>query len=322
MGITPQHDVSTLSSTAVRLGLPQYLRVVVTRSCPLACGYCHAEGDPGKNGLGPNTDERTELVLAAVANGIRKIKLLGGEPLVATEAPKLIAGIKRGAPHVDLSIITSGVGPPGRLDALFEAGLDRANLSIHGWGKAAFAQRKGTEKMLAFRDQSLASLIARGRPLKLNYVYGGPADLPDLGDLLGWAADRGALVNVLDDLGKDIGAAGVLHAVRQLRGPEASLRVSPDPDSLDTLRLTWSDGLEVEVKHLSLGVLAPWVSCAKCPVRSRCREGIHAVRLTYDGVFRTCMDRPDIGLALVPILRREGQGGVAKAMRTWLREQS
>lgn len=298
---------------------PRYLRVVVTRACPLACAYCHAEGDPGQDTGGPTVEERALLVLAGVANGIRKIKLLGGEPLIAKDAPALVYRVKAAAPAVDVSIITSGVAPTARLDALFDAGLDRANLSIHGWSAKAFARRRGTERMRAMRDDTLAALAQRGRPLKLNYVYGGQDDVDDLDALLDWAAGRAVVVNVLDDLGRpEIGSNGVLAAVRQLRGRERGLRVSPDADSLDTLRLTWVDGLEVEVKHLTLGDLAPWRACAACPVRARCREGIHAVRLSYDGVLRTCMDRPDVGVGLLPVLRSEGVGRVTQRWQGWL----
>ena len=71
---------------------------------------------------------------------------------------------------------------------------------------------------------------------------------------------------------------------------------------------------------MALGDLAPWRACAACPVRTRCREGIHAVRLTYDGVLRTCMDRPDIGIAMLRVLRAEGPGRAAELWRRWIAE--
>ena len=78
----------------------------------------------------------------------------------------------------------------------------------------------------------------------------------------------------------------------------ADSRPEPDPASLPTERLSWGDGLVVEVKDHRLGDVAPWKACTGCPKRARCGEGIHAVRLSHTGVLRPCMDRPDLGVDL------------------------
>lgn len=300
-----------------RLGAPKYLRVVVTRRCPLSCTYCHAEGDPGTDTLRPTNAERAALILVGASLGVRKVKFLGGEPLVDQGLPDLVRRLRADDATLDLSVITSGVAGPDRIDALFDAGLSRANLSVHGFDLDAFARRGGTPRMHALRDGSLERLITHGRPLKLNYVYSGPDDEPDLDRLLTWAAPRPVVVNVLDELGADLGPSAVLEAVRRLRGPEADLRVEPDAMSLDTLRLSWTDGLEVEVKHQRLGELAPWKACATCPLRARCGEGIHAFRLDFEGVLRPCMDRPDLRLPLLPLLRERGPVAVRDAWAAW-----
>ncbi len=289
-----------------------YLRVVVTTRCGLRCAYCHAEGDPVSAG---DLDAPTlsALINALVDTGARKIKFLGGEPLLRADLPEVIRAVNR--PGIDLSVITSGTAPLANLDACFAAGLHRANISVHGFTREAFALRRGNARAFALREATLARLLELGRPLKLNYVYGNTSDLPDLDALLAWAAGRPLVVNVLDDLNGPVGPDGVRAAVCQLRGAPRGEREEPDPYSLPTRRLSWADGLEVEIKHQRLGQLAPWRACAACPRRERCGEGIDAIRLAHDGVLRPCMDRPDLGTPLVPVLGAGGPAAVTAAAR-------
>jgi molybdenum cofactor biosynthesis enzyme MoaA len=308
---------------------PSYLRVVVTARCSLACSYCHQEGDPAsavQSGL--PTDELAALLATAVGGGVRKLKFLGGEPLLRADLPEQIRRLRALDPSLDISLITAGAVDPQRLRACFEAGLSRANLSIHGWGAAAFAERTGRgERARRLRDACLALLLEQGRFLKLNFVWRGPQDDEDLGALLDHVAGLPVVVGVLDDLGEaSLGPAAVREALGRLRGPPAEALPEPDPHSLPTLRLRWSDGLEVEVKDHHLGELAPWKSCLSCPVRAACREGIHALRLTHEGRLRPCMDRPDIGVDLREAWRMGGATLAATswrvAVRSWARPAS
>jgi len=308
---------------------PSYLRVVVTARCSLACDYCHKEGDlatAAARGLEPEV--LAALLGVAVDQGIAKLKFLGGEPLLRADLPQVIAHLRRQAPDLDISLITAGAVDVSRLDACFQAGLSRANLSIHGFSLDAFAER--THRGLpafARRQAVLARLLAEGRFLKLNFVWRGPADDADLGALLAWAAGRPVVVGVLDDLSDPaLGPQAVRAAVTRLRGVPVRARAEPDPNSLPTLRLHWSDGLEVEVKDHQLGRVAPWRACAACPVRGQCREGIHALRLSHDGWLRPCMDRADLCVDLRRPLARGGTPAVAQAwqsgVRAWLRSAS
>lgn len=298
---------------------PTYLRVLVTGACPMRCRYCHAEGE-SLSGLSPEqrrglcTEDLKGCLETAVRVGIRKFKFLGGEPLLRTDLPEVIAHLRRLAPDADLSLITAGVALRDRIEHLFEHGLDRANLTVHGFGPEAFARRGGTPHLLRMRDETLEFLVRAGRPLKLNYVYGGPEDDGDLRLLLDRAADCGVLVNVLDDLSDPCASARtVTMALRRAHGEWLVEEEDRDPHSLPTTRLEWPDGLRVEVKTASLGAIAPWKWCGTCAQRPRCREGIFALRLGVTGNLRLCMDRPDLALPLADVLR----DGTGKAAEEW-----
>lgn len=294
---------------------PSYLRIVVTTSCPLRCDYCHMEGDPWSGGpRGLDGETLSRLLEAAARCGIQKFKYLGGEPLARRDLPEITARLRAAAPRSDISVISSGVGAPDRFDALFDAGLDRANLSIHGWSLASFSRRGGTDRGFALRQACIDRVLAQGRLVKLNYVIDG-TEGDDLTDLLDWAADRPVVVNLLDDLTDEDASSGtVALLLKSLRGPWVRAVPEPDPHSLPTTRLHWADGLEIELKTEQLGLLAPWRACRLCPVRLRCREGIFAVRLNHRGELQPCMDRPDVRLPLVPILQA---GGVDAVVQAW-----
>jgi cyclic pyranopterin phosphate synthase len=286
-----------------------YLRVIVTTRCPLACTYCHAEGSrPDAHGELP-LEELVALLNVAVSQGVRKIKLLGGEPLARKDLPELIAAVAR--PGLDLSLITSGAVRADRVDACFAAGLTRANLSIHGWTEAGFAARAQRPHAYALRAAVIARLLAHGRFLKLNYVWRGPGDDADLAGLLAWAAEKPVTIGLLDELSLGLGHRPLLEALNRLRGPWASATPEPDPNSLPTTILRWHDGLSVEVKDHRLGDVSPWKSCTTCPLRARCGEGVHALRLTHTGELKPCMDRADLGVDLRAALR------AGNAANTW-----
>lgn len=300
---------------------PRYLRVVATTRCNYRCGFCHMEGDPHVAGASPELDaERLVASLtAAVSAGVRKIKFLGGEPLLRRDLPTVIAALRRVAPEVDVSVITAGVVPVDALVAAYAAGLTRVNVSIHGWRPEALARNirvpDAWARRAAFLDAAIAESERRGVPIKLNYVWSGEAQREDLAAFLDWAAAKPVVVNVLDDLARDLSwehLAGVLHA---LRGPHAWERTVDDPDSLATLHRGWSDGLHVELKHLRLGDVAPYAACGDCAERSSCREGIVALRLTHRGGIQPCMERPDLAFELADYAQTNGPMLAASMLR-------
>lgn len=282
----------------------RYLRIVVTTSCPMRCSFCHMEGDPydPKQPQELSTEELRMFLSIAVRAGVRKFKFLGGEPLIRKDIPLLVKHLRDAAPTSDISIITSGVGDENQLHALFDAGLDRANLSIHGWGLSRFLEHGRSSAQYQKRKRVLDILFAYGRPLKLNYVYTGSGVEEDLREFLSWSCGKPIVVNLLDDLKNPLFSSHTIEAVLvAMRGPWSQRLFDSDPNSLVTEHLIWDDGLRVEVKTQRLGEVAPWKCCRSCVVRSGCREGIHALRLTHQGVLQPCMDRLDLGLPLRPL---------------------
>jgi len=283
----------------------------------MKCPYCHGEGEkvnaPEKSRL--ETEELASIVITGVvAEGVKKLKFLGGEPLVRKDLPEIIKRTRAASPNLDISIITSGVAPIGLLKSCFSAGLSRCNVSVHGWRPGDFLKRGGSMKLFEMRKAFIEFLLNTGRPTKMNYVYTGEDVEEDLSEFLKWGSDKPIVINVLDDLTRnDFNEETILNVLQKLYGAWTTQKTDCDPNSLDTVRLKWPDGLEVEVKNKHLGEIAPWRACNGCPKRNNCREGILALRLNPDGVLRICMDRPDLGIDLGHVLAISGVGGVKQA---------
>ena len=302
---------------------PTYFRAIVWTGCTLRCSYCHAEGDSqrGDEARGLPTHILTGCLKAAAAAGFRKFKLMGGEPLLRTDLPQIVAALRRCAPTADISVITNGTTSVEKMAALLEAGMDRANITIHGWTQQAFAARGGTAAMYQRRMAMLEYLAGSGRPVKVNYVYTGPSCHPDLAGLLDWAAGLSVVVGLLDDLNDVTAGPHTIHVVlNELRGKPASNKEHEDTHSLATTHLCFDDGLKVEVKTSHLRDLSPWKACTCCPRRSTCREGIYAMRLTHDGDLMPCMYRPSVLRAPLRRWVENDNVGAPAQLRAYLEE--
>ncbi|HDZ61925.1 MAG TPA: GTP 3',8-cyclase MoaA [Nitrospirae bacterium] len=108
-----------------------YLRISVTDKCNLKCVYC----SPGKD---IKYFDKTEVltfeeivrfVNIVRKNGLRKIRITGGEPLMKKNITRLISSIKQ-AGIQDLSLTTNGTKLAGLAVELKKAGLDRVNISL------------------------------------------------------------------------------------------------------------------------------------------------------------------------------------------------
>jgi cyclic pyranopterin phosphate synthase len=133
------------------LGRPvTYLRISVTEHCSLACGSC----EPRTEGHGPKAMSRNEivrLVKVFTSLGIRKIHLIGGEPMHRRDLETIIAGL---SPEVEgrVHLTTNGINLARRARALRDAGLSGVNVNLDAVDPDAFAglaRKNGLDKVRA-----------------------------------------------------------------------------------------------------------------------------------------------------------------------------
>jgi cyclic pyranopterin phosphate synthase len=109
-----------------------YLRVSVTDRCNLRCEYCMPEAGMPRLAHGDilTYEEMEAFLRVAVAEGIRHVRLTGGEPLARHGVVSLVEKFAAIPDLEDLSLTTNGILLPDLGEALRGAGLKRVNLGI------------------------------------------------------------------------------------------------------------------------------------------------------------------------------------------------
>ena len=107
-----------------------YLRISLTDNCNLRCFYCMPEEDydftPASRLMQPNEIEALAKIF--VQQGVKKIRLTGGEPLVRKDAAQIISAL--GKLPVELAITTNGTRIHEMLPVLKAANISTVNISL------------------------------------------------------------------------------------------------------------------------------------------------------------------------------------------------
>ena len=291
-----------------------YLRISVTDRCNLRCVYCMpSDGVPWKDRSELLTFEEIErLTVAAVAEGISKIRLTGGEPLVR----KGIVDLVRRLGAIDgveaIAMTTNGTLLPRMAGDLASAGLARVNISLDSLdpGDYSRATRGGrVEDALAGID---AALAAGMRPVKVNVVVERSLNQ----DLLSFAKltmDRPLHVRFIEYMpvggGDDCGMAGDVAGdvagesagdwtrAGHVSSDEMLARLAVEGAAAGLGRLELADRSETpggwgparyyrfRGAQATIGVISPLSHrfCGEC----------NRLRLTADGKLRTCLFSDD-----------------------------
>jgi cyclic pyranopterin phosphate synthase len=87
-----------------------YIRVSVTSRCNFRCLYCMPntpfEWEPRENVL--SYEDMFEFLRLAIDEGVKKIRITGGEPLVRKDLDKFVKMLYDYKPELDLALTTNG----------------------------------------------------------------------------------------------------------------------------------------------------------------------------------------------------------------------
>ncbi len=152
------------------------LRISVTDRCNFRCVYCMPKEIFGPDHQFLHRDqvltfeEITRLAKMFVAQGVKKIRLTGGEPLVRKDLPDLIAMLAA-IPNLDLTMTTNGSLLPKFAPALKAAGLKRVTVSLDSLDNTIFKSMNDVdfpvEKVIEGMDAAAAAGLG---PIKVNMV--------------------------------------------------------------------------------------------------------------------------------------------------------
>jgi cyclic pyranopterin phosphate synthase len=273
-----------MTGGADMMGRPlRRLRISVTDRCNMRCRYCMPEDEyvwlPRSSIL--TFEEITRLARAFVSQGVTRIRLTGGEPLLRHDLVSLVGQLRALDGLEDLAMTTNALLLSGHAEALRSAGLDRLTVSldtlraerllafaksdrwqsiVQGLREAQEVGFHGTKVnavvIRGFNDDELYDLIEFGREYQVEIRF---IEYMDVGGATRWTADQ---VVPRDEL------------LARLEERFGSVRPAKSDPTAPAERYQLADGT-------TFGIIASTTQpfCAACD-RSR---------LTADGTWYTCL---------------------------------
>ncbi len=189
-----------------------YLRVSVTERCNFRCQYCMPEKPfswvPQENLL--SFEDLFKFIRLAIDEGIEKIRITGGEPLLRQDLDRFVAMIHDYKSDIDLALTTNGYLLPETAQKLREAGLKRLNVSLDSL-KPAVAARIAQKNVLGKVLEGIERAQEVGLGVKINMVPLKGINDDEILDLLEYARERGIKIRFIEYMENS-------HASDEIRG--------------------------------------------------------------------------------------------------------
>lgn len=258
-----------------------YLRISVTDLCNLRCKYCMPES--GVESLCHSDilsiEEIVEIVKVTSKNGIKKIRLTGGEPLVRRGFINLCKQISEINEIEDIAITTNGVYLKEMADELFENKVRRINFSLDTLIKEKYndiTRRNDFDKTM----ESLFYAIKKGFKVKINVVLIGGFNDDEIEDFVNLANDYDLEVRFIELM--QIGETAnwskdkfVSNKIVLEKVPELEF------DGVSGVAKIY----KIKGQKGRIGLISP-ISCSFC-------EDCNRIRLTSDGKLKPCLHSKD-----------------------------
>ena len=256
-----------------------YIRISVTERCNFRCNYCMPEKPfswvPKENLL--TFEELFEFVKVCIDEGVKKIRITGGEPLLREDLDSFIKMIYDYAPEIDLAMTTNAFLLKGTARKLKDAGLKRINVSIDTLKPEVardIAGKDVLENVLAGVEEALKV----GLKVKVNMVPMKTVNAEEIIDVLEYCKARGMSIRFIEYMENQ-------HAKAEIKGLKS-------PELLALLREKYSfsdDGFDgASPSHYytmddgyRFGIIEPYEDdfCKQC----------NRIRLTAEGNLIPCL---------------------------------
>lgn len=260
-----------------------YLRISVTDRCNLRCLYCMPNRDgpylPQKDIL--RYEEILRVAAFAVREGITKIRITGGEPLVRRGVVDLIDRLHSIPGLVEISLTTNGILLKEFARPLYAAGVRRVNISMDTLDPERF-RRITRQGELDDVFAGIAAAEAEGfRPIKLNMVVMKGVNDDEIPAFVRLDREHPYHVRFIELMPTGAGAdprQQFLPAARILERIRAHAEISSrEPHRYEGPAVRY----HIEGGKGGLGIISP-VSNHFC-------DSCNRLRLTSDGRLRSCL---------------------------------
>jgi len=176
-----------------------YLRVSVTERCNFRCQYCMPEKPfswvPKENLL--SFEELFLFMKVAMDEGVNKIRITGGEPLLREDLDTFIKMIHDYKPDIDLALTTNAYLLPQTAQRLKDAGLKRLNISLDSL-KPEVAQKIAQKDVLGPVLKGIDKALEVGLGVKINMVPLKGINDDEILDIMDYCKERNIKVRFIE----------------------------------------------------------------------------------------------------------------------------
>jgi len=286
---------------------PAYLRLSVTSRCNLRCVYCR----PGTASVANETRDAFSpkelglLVRCAVDEGVRKVRVTGGEPLVRDDLPEIVRAVASAGVH-ETTLTTNGIGLDARGDSLKRAGLTRVNISLDTLRSERFSQITGYN-LLGRTLDGIRSAAETFDGVKLNTVLLRGINDDEIEALVRFAARHGVGIRFIERYAAHGTGNGIPEGISV---GEVKVRLET---LFGPLRGGTPADLSVEQPYIipSLGdAKVGLIASATAPPCSQCAK----LRFTAEGKIQACLFS-DHGADIAHLLHTANASGIRRVLR-------
>ena len=283
-----------------------YLRVSVTDRCDFRCTYCMSENMtflPKKDLL--TLEELERLCNVFINQGVKKLRLTGGEPLVRKNIMNLIASLSK---HLvagrleELTLTTNGSQLSKYAYQLADHGVKRLNVSIDTLDPHKFKKITRWGDLGQVLD-GLNTANSAGLDIKINTVALKGTNEEELKDMVNWAGSKGYDMTIIEVMPMgDIGSETRIDQYLPLTNVRNNLAEHFTLEDIEYK--TGGPARYTRVKETGgrLGFITPLTHnfCESC----------NRVRVTCTGTLYMCLGQEDAADLRAPLRDSEGDEAI------------
>jgi cyclic pyranopterin phosphate synthase len=256
-----------------------YLRISLTDNCNLRCFYCMPEEEyaftPASRLM--QAEEIEAIARLFVANGVKKIRLTGGEPLVRKDAADIIQRLAK--LDVRITMTTNATRLHDYIDVIKASGMTSLNMSLDTLDKDRFMLMTRRDQYDRVRS-NISMAIHQGLHVKVNVVVMKGLNDGEILDFIRWTKTEPIHVRFIEFMpfsGNRWNSDRVITWQQILEVATDSFDVVPlDREKHETAKKYAVPGHE--------GTFAV-ISTMSAPFCSDCNR----MRLTADGKMKNCL---------------------------------
>lgn len=256
-----------------------YIRVSVTKQCNFRCQYCmpNTPIDFFENESYVPLDKILSFLKIAIDEGIKKIRITGGEPLLRKDLPEFIAAINNYNPQINLALTTNAFLLSKYAYALKNAGLSRVNISLDSLKAHRVAKISKKDALPQILDGIEAAQNV-GLKIKFNMVPLKGINDDEILEILEYAKSKKILVRYIEYMENTHAKSGL----KGLKEEEILAIISKKYKIKDLQKQNFGPAKIYETaEKYAFGIIAPHNEdfCTTC----------NRIRLTSEGMICPCL---------------------------------